>query len=235
VKDDAQNTVEVIDLKAGKRISSIPGQRKPQGVFYSTDFNKLFVANGTDGTCKIFRGDTFELIASLPLGTNANQVGYDAATKYLYVGLGDTNSGMLAIIDTSSNKHIGDIKTDARPGAITIEKSGSRIFMNLSGATKLGVIDRRKREEIATWPVTGAENNRPLALDEAKHRLFVGTRNPPMLIVLIRTQTNKLRSSKAFPASTGCSMTPRRSAFMLRATAPLRFTTRRMPTITRPW
>ena len=40
---DDQNTIEVIDLKAGKRISSIPGQRKPQGVFYSTDFNKLFL------------------------------------------------------------------------------------------------------------------------------------------------------------------------------------------------
>src|SRR5258707_14707993 len=60
-----QNTVEVIDLKLGKWISSIPGQSKPQGLFYSSDFKKLFVANGTDGTCKIFAGDTFKLIDSL--------------------------------------------------------------------------------------------------------------------------------------------------------------------------
>src|SRR5262245_51016672 len=46
---DDQNTVEVIDLKAGKRVFSIPGQSKPQGLFYSPDFKKLFVANGTDG------------------------------------------------------------------------------------------------------------------------------------------------------------------------------------------
>src|SRR6266853_3454465 len=46
---DDQNTVEVIDLKSGKWISSIPGQSKPQGLFYSPDFKKLFVANGTDG------------------------------------------------------------------------------------------------------------------------------------------------------------------------------------------
>src|SRR5260370_8263727 len=39
------NTLEVIDLKAGKRVFSIPGQSKPQGVFYSSDFNKLFFAN----------------------------------------------------------------------------------------------------------------------------------------------------------------------------------------------
>src|SRR5690348_3792585 len=33
----SQNTVEVIDLKAGKRIFSIRGQSMPQGVFYSAD------------------------------------------------------------------------------------------------------------------------------------------------------------------------------------------------------
>lgn len=42
-----QNTVEVIDLAVGKRVFSIPGQSRPQGVFYSPDFNKLLVANGT--------------------------------------------------------------------------------------------------------------------------------------------------------------------------------------------
>jgi DNA-binding beta-propeller fold protein YncE len=46
-----QNTVEVIDLKEGKRTFSIPGLKTPQGVFYSAEFNKLFVATGGDGTC----------------------------------------------------------------------------------------------------------------------------------------------------------------------------------------
>ena len=87
------NTLEVIDLKAGKRIFTIPAQSKPQGVFYSPDFNKVFVANGTDGTCKIYTGDTFKLIDSVPLGEDADHVGYDPATKYLYAGYGDVKSG----------------------------------------------------------------------------------------------------------------------------------------------
>src|ERR1700747_715187 len=85
---DKQNTVEVVDLKSNQRISSIPGQSKPQGVFYSSDFKKLFVANGTDGTCKVFAGDTFKLIDNLATGTDADHVGYDPETKYLYVGIG---------------------------------------------------------------------------------------------------------------------------------------------------
>jgi len=180
---DDQNTVEVIDLKSGKWISSIPGQSKPQGLFYSTDFKKLFVANGTDGTCKIFAGDTFKLIDNLPIGTDADHVGYDPATKYLYVGFGDAKSGGLAIIDTRNNKHIGDIKTDARPGGIKIEKKSSQTFVTLTGATHLGVVDLKKREQVAAWQ-TGVAGNVALALDEGHHRLFDGVREPATLIVL---------------------------------------------------
>src|SRR5437879_13352485 len=168
---EGQNTIEVIDLKMGKRVFSIPGQSKPQGVFYSPDFKKLFVANGDDGTCKIFAGDTFKLIDNLPIGTDADHVGYDPATKYLYVGFGDAKSGGLAIIDTRGNKHITDIKTDARPGGTQIEKSRQQIFVTLAGATKLGVVDLKKREQVKTWP-TGAQSNVALALDESHHRLL---------------------------------------------------------------
>lgn len=181
---DNQNTVEVVDLKSKKRVFSIPGQSKPQGVFYSPDFQRLLVANGTDGTCKIFTGDTFKLIENLSIGTDADHVGYDPATKYLYVGVGDAKSGGLSIIDTRTNKHVEDIKTDARPGGIKVEKARSRIFVTLAGATKLGVVDRKSREQLTTWPVSGVQDNVALALDERHHRLFSGTRNPPTLTVL---------------------------------------------------
>jgi len=180
---ESQNTVEVIDLKMGKRVFSIPGQSKPQGVFYSPDFKKLFVANGDDGTCKIFAGDTFKLIVNLPIGTDADHVGYDPATKYLYVGFGDAKSGGLAVIDTGTSKHIADIKTDARPGGIRVEKSRPQIYVTLAGAAKLGVVDSKKREQVNTWS-TGVQSNVALAFDESHHRLFDGVRDPATLLVL---------------------------------------------------
>ncbi|MBX9842070.1 MAG: YncE family protein [Xanthobacteraceae bacterium] len=183
---DSQNTVEVIDLKAGKRISSIRGQSMPQGVFYSADFKKLFVANGKDGTVKIFRGDNLGLVGSLPVGTGADHVGYDQATKDLYVGVSIPNSrvGELAIVDTRTNKKIGAIQTDSRPGGIKIETASPRIFVTLGGLPRVGVVDREKQKQIATWPLTGVPSVVALALDETNHRLFGASRNPPMLTVL---------------------------------------------------
>src|SRR5258706_15812993 len=71
---DNQNTVEVIDLQAGKRNGRIPGTTKPQGKFYSPDINTLFLTNGPDGTRNIFRGANFKHIYSLRLWSAANQV-----------------------------------------------------------------------------------------------------------------------------------------------------------------
>src|SRR5438270_5748386 len=50
------NTVEVIDVKEGKRIHSIAGLHEPQGVLYLQEANRLYVANGDDGTLCIFDG-----------------------------------------------------------------------------------------------------------------------------------------------------------------------------------
>ena len=177
------NTLEVVDLKAGKRVSSIPGQSKPQGVFYSSEFNKLFVDNGGDGTCKVYDGDTFKLIANLPVGEDSDHLSYDPATKYLYAGYGNPKSGGLSIIDASAVKHIGDIKVDARPGGIKIEKAGPRIFLRFTGTGDLAVVDREKREVVAKWPVPDAKSSNSLALDETHRRLFDGTSNPPLLLV----------------------------------------------------
>jgi DNA-binding beta-propeller fold protein YncE len=183
---DRQNTVEVINLSTGQRTLSIRGQSMPQGVFYSANFKELFVANGRDGTVKIFGGNNFQLLDSLSIGGNADHVGYDQATKYLYVGTSIPNSrtGAVTIIDTQTKKQIGSIQTESRPGGIKIERSGPRIFVTLGGLPKVGVVDREKRQVTATWPLTGVPSVVALALDESHHRLFGGSRNPPMLIVL---------------------------------------------------
>ena len=165
---DKQNTVEVVDLKSNQRTASIPGQSKPQGIFYSVDFKKLFVANGTDGTCKAFTGDTFKPINSFRVGDDADHVGYDPATKYLYIGTGDAKSGALAIIDTRTGTHIGDIKTDARPGGIKFDKANSQIYVTLTGSGKLGVVEvEQAATQASCLAVYDVENLHLLALGEA--------------------------------------------------------------------
>src|SRR5437867_3737974 len=59
------NSVEVIDLKAGKRIQALRAVQKPAGVLYLPDSNRLYVASGGDNSLKIFDGASFELLKSI--------------------------------------------------------------------------------------------------------------------------------------------------------------------------
>src|SRR5205814_9110666 len=62
------NTVEVVDLKAGKRINTISGLQESQGVLYVPLSNRLFVANGKDGSVRIFDGDSFKRLKTVDYG-----------------------------------------------------------------------------------------------------------------------------------------------------------------------
>src|SRR5882724_5499363 len=59
------NTLEVIDLAKGKRLKSISGLHKPTGVVYLPEVNQIGVANGDDGTFKLFDGASYELLNNL--------------------------------------------------------------------------------------------------------------------------------------------------------------------------
>jgi len=61
------------------------------------------------------------------------------------------------------------------------------------------VFDRESRALLATWPVTSvAKKPTAIALDDASHRLFVGTRDPARLIAL---DTDSGKAVANYPAA----------------------------------
>jgi DNA-binding beta-propeller fold protein YncE len=181
------NTVEVIDVKQGKRIRSIHDLREPQGVLYLPEVNRLYVANGDDGTLRIFDGSSYEPIKSIKLGDDADNVRFDTDKKHVYVGYG---SGALAVMNGDGTK-VAEINLDAHPESFQLEKNGPRLFVNLPKSRKVAVVDRTKESVIATWGTGGAFSNYPMALDEDDRRLFIVCRLPARLLVL-DTNTGKI-------------------------------------------
>ena len=174
------NSVEVLHMRTRQPIGSIGGLNEPQGVIYISEFNKIFVANGGDGTCKMLEGDTLRLITSLHLSSDADNIRYDPTAKHLFVGYGE---GGIAVVDARNGKRLGDIPLEGHPESFQLEKSGPRIFVNVPKASHIAVIDRVKRAVVATWPLQSARSNFPMALDETHQRLFIGCRQPATVVV----------------------------------------------------
>ncbi len=175
------NTVEVVDLAAGKVVHQIKNLQGPQGISYAADVNRLAVANDRDGSVRIYDGRSFEQLYSVDLQDNADNVRYNAEARRFWVGYG---GGGLAAIDAQNGKVLADVKLDAHPESFQLETNGKRIFVNVTGARHVAVLDRDKGVVTAKWPVQNAEANFPMALDEADQRLFLGCRKPAKLLVL---------------------------------------------------
>jgi len=180
-------TLEVVDLKVGKWIRSVPGFKAPQGIAYLPSLNKVFVASNDDGMVRVFRGDTLELLDSIQLDLGPNRVAYDPHTNLLYVGYGGRvakkDKGEVGIIDVKTNKHVGDIDVGLRAAEILMDKSGQTLFVFDNVAAKIQVIDTKKRTMVSAWLVS-SERPGDGAFDEAHHRLLIGTRMPPTMTVM---------------------------------------------------
>jgi hypothetical protein len=187
------NSLEVIDLKENKQVHTIPGLAEPQGIAYIPSTNRLFVANGKDGSVRAFDADSWKMLKSISYGDDADNLRYDPGSGHAWVGYG---GGALGEFDQEGTK-LADIKLDAHPESFQLEKNGSRIFVNLPKSRKIAVVDRKTRSASGSWGIGGPLANFPMALDEHDHRLFVVTRFPARLIVLDTEQGKRVLSLPA--------------------------------------
>jgi DNA-binding beta-propeller fold protein YncE len=175
------NTLEVIDTSAQRDVHTITDVPTPQGVVFSPETNKLFVASAK-GKLYVYDGASFVLLTSVDFGGDADNLRYDAATKQVYIGYGEDDAGAIAVIDAKTNKRLDDVKVGAHPESFQLEFSGPRVFVNLPDTKEVAVVNR-KTHEVRKWQMT-LGGNFPMALDEADHRIFVATRSPARLVVL---------------------------------------------------
>jgi len=173
------DTVEVVDIEAGRRTASLVSMNQPQGVAYASKLDRLYVASGRGE-----RVDAFDETLRAPVGSvasleDADNLRYESARDRLYVGYGHA----LAVIDATTMKPVAEIALADHPEAFQLEAGGPRIFINVPGARQIAVVDRTLNKVVATWEVGDDRANFPMALDEGTHRLMIATRHPAALLV----------------------------------------------------
>jgi DNA-binding beta-propeller fold protein YncE len=190
IAGEDNSVVKILDFEAGKLIHTISDVKAPHSMVYRADAKKLFVVDGGVGAIKMYDSDSYKPLGSIKLRDDADSMAYDPSTKYMYVVNGGEGAKMtyslISIVDTTAGKNLADIKIDSDAvEAIALEKSGPRLFVNMTGKDAVAVVDREKHTVINTWP-TGqvAKHLIAMSFDEADHRLFVTTRTPGKFIVL---------------------------------------------------
>jgi hypothetical protein len=176
------NAVEAINIGGRILEHTVTGVPNPQGIAFSPENNKLFVASGR-GKVYVYDGKSYDQIAAIDFEGGADNLRYDAATKRVYVGSGaGEKTGAIATIDATTNQRGEEYNLGGEPESFQLEKSGPNIYVNVPDLKQIVVVNRTTKQ-ISRWPLGGVESNFPMALDEADHRLFVGVHVPPRLAV----------------------------------------------------
>jgi DNA-binding beta-propeller fold protein YncE len=184
---EGYKAVLVLDSQSGKLLHTIRGIEKPHAILYREDSNHLYVTDGQAGELRIFDSTSYALLSTVKLLLDTDSIGYDPATKFLYIdnGGGDVHEtySMISVVDTTAGKKVSDIKVDGDTlEAMALEKSSPKMYVNNKAKSQVEVIDRNKREILASWPVTKSKTNVAMALDEANHRLFIACRGGDIVV-----------------------------------------------------
>ncbi len=150
VTSEEEPAVEVFDLRTYKQLQSLTDFKEPHNVLPFPELKKIFVVDGGASEIKVLDYDSYKLIGRIALTIDADPVVYDPASKFLYVVNGGreahTPTCLISIVDTVSGKKIADLKLETnRLESMAIEKSGPRLFVNMTGINSIGVVDREKR------------------------------------------------------------------------------------------
>ena len=207
VAELGNNSIGIVDLSIRSLIRTVPGFEEPQGIGYEPSTDTVYVANGGDGSLRLFRGVDFAATGKISLGADADNVRVDRTTRRVYVGYGD---GAVAVIDADSRKRIADISLKGHPESFQLESAGPRIFVNVPDAGAIEVVSRDVGKSIASWPTGALRANYPLAIDAPNHRLLAVFRQPARLEAFDLTTGSRVGGADACGDADDIFLDPRR-------------------------
>jgi DNA-binding beta-propeller fold protein YncE len=194
VANTINGSLDVVDLKAGKLLKQVPGQRGIRGIDYDPGSDRVFVGIGVGGICNFFDGQSYEMLKSIPLGDDADNVRYNPRTNRVYVVHADKE---LSVIDAKDYSVRQPIALPTSLGAFKLESSRPRMYANAKNDGVIA-IDTEQDKIIGRFSVAPSGVNAAVAIDEPNHRLFIGCRKNPALVVM-DSDTGKIVASVPIP------------------------------------
>src|SRR6516165_4933817 len=178
VAELGNNTVGIVDVGQAKVLQILAGLKEPQGVGYLPSTDTLYVANGGDGSLRLFQGPSYTANGRIDFGNDADNVRVDQSRQHVVVGYGD---GALAVIDGAKGSKTADIRLPAHPEGFQLDTGTGRAYVNLPNARGIAVADLTAGKVIAVWPIGGDSANFPMAIDSDSNHVLAVFRNPPKL------------------------------------------------------
>ena len=173
--------VLVEEADSGALAGKITGLKRCHGVLLVPDLGRGFITDGDAAEIVMFDIKTLKTIGRIKGEKDADAIRYDPASKHIFVFNGDPHSA--TVIDPAKGTVVATLPLGGAPEQAAVDGKGM-IYDNLEDTNEVIAIDSRALKITARWPVAPAGAPTSMAMDAAHRRLFIGGRNPGVLVVM---------------------------------------------------
>jgi YVTN family beta-propeller protein len=200
--------IKILDADTGSVVGAITGFKRCHGVVIVSELGKGFVTDGATGEVDVFDVASLKITGKVKASPDADYILFDPATKYVFAFAGDSKD--VTVIDPEKETVVGSIPLGAGPEQAVADGKGM-IYDSLEDANEVVAIDSRTLKVKNRWPVAPSGHPVSITMDREHRRLFVGGRDPKILVVMDADTGKVLQSfpigdrvdSNIFDPSTG--------------------------------
>ncbi len=173
--------VQVVDLKSGKLLATIPDTKGVHGIALAVGLNKGFISCGRDSSVAVFDLTSYKVIERVKItGANPDAILYDPFKKIVFTFNGRSSNA--TVLNAASNKVIATIPLAGKPEFAATDKKG-KVYVNIEDKSLVTVINTNTLKVENTWSLAPGEEPSGLALDNENHRLFLVCSNQLMVVM----------------------------------------------------
>ncbi|HEY2885201.1 MAG TPA: YncE family protein [Rhizomicrobium sp.] len=174
--------VVVVDAKTYDVAGDIPDVAGAHQV--AIGLAKGFATSGTNNSVVVFDPSTLKVTGTIAVGTRPDGTIFDPFSRRVFTfNAGSKDS---TVIDVASGTVDGTVALGGKP-EFGISDGHGRIFDNIEDKSEIAVVDTKKMDVVARWPLAPCESPSGIAMDRLRARLFVACENEMMAVVNAKT------------------------------------------------
>jgi hypothetical protein len=173
--------VQVLDADTYALLGTVTGFKRNHGIAIVSELTRGFISDGDAAEVVMFDLKSLQVTGRIKTDKDADSIIYDPASKRIFCFNGDPKSAY--VIDPASGKVIATLALGGAPEQAVSDGKGT-IYDNLEDTNEVIAIDSRSLKIKSRWPVAPAGQPVAIAMDRKHRRLFIGSRNPAVFVMM---------------------------------------------------
>jgi YVTN family beta-propeller protein len=173
--------VKVVDADSGAVVGTMGGFTRCHGVLLVKDVGKGFITDGDAAKVFVFDIASLKVTGEIKSEPDTDSIVFEPVSKRVFTFNGSSKNS--TVIDPATATVSATVPLGGAPEQAAVDGKGM-IYDNLEDTNEVIALDARTLAIKARWPVAPAGAPVAIAMDRTTRRLFIGGRNPRMLVVM---------------------------------------------------